>query len=102
MDIKIFKNKKSFKKGGFHSNPNISWEFVLWGSLTLVLASFVFGFYLFAQTNKEFILPATDAGRQIPTINKDRILKVLNYFSEREKKSVEILNSSTLVVDPSL
>lgn len=102
MDIKIFKNKKSFKKGGFHSNPNISWEFVFWAAFVLVLASFVFGFYLFVQINKEFILPTTIKDGQVPIVNKDRIEKVLNYFSEKEKKSAEILNSPSPIVDPSL
>ncbi len=102
MYLKIFKNKKSFKKEGFHTNPNISWEFILCIAFALVLASFIFGFYLFKQTNQESTLPAMGGNGQVRAVSKDRILKVLNYFSEREKKSAEILNSPAPIVDPSL
>ena len=33
---------------------------------------------------------------------KEKIKDVLEYFAEREKKSVEILNSKTSVIDPSI
>jgi len=36
------------------------------------------------------------------TVKKERLEKVLEYFSTRETTSAEILNSPPLVVDPSL
>ena len=102
MKIEILKIKKSFKKGGFHTNPNISWEFILCMALIVVLASFIFGFYLFKQINEEFVVPITNTDGQIEMVKKERIEKVLDYFSEREKKSTEILNSPAPIVDPSL
>ncbi|MFA5778058.1 MAG: hypothetical protein WC870_01015 [Candidatus Paceibacterota bacterium] len=102
MKIKIFKNKKSFKKGGVHTSPNTIWGFVLCAAFGLTLMFFIFGAYLFIQTKQEFVLPATNENGQAPKVNKERILKVLNYFFEREKKSVEILNSPSPIVDPSL
>ena len=102
MKIKIPKIKKSFRKGGFHTNPNISWEIVLGLALVLILASFIFGFYLFTQVSRESVLPTTDSDKQIPMVDESRLEKALDHFSERERKSAEILNSSVPVVDPSL
>jgi len=103
MKIEILKMKKSFKKGGFHTNPNIGWEFILCIAFVIILASFIFGFYLFKKTNEEFIIPITDTnGGQVEMVKKERIKNVLEYFSEREKKSIEILNSPSPIVDPSL
>ncbi|KKT01101.1 MAG: hypothetical protein UV76_C0002G0014 [Candidatus Nomurabacteria bacterium GW2011_GWA2_43_15] len=102
MKIKIPKIKKSFRKGGFHTNPNISWEIVLCLALALILASFVSGFYLFTQVSRESFLPIADSDKQVPMVDENRLEKVLDYFSERENKSAGILNSPIPVVDPSL
>ena len=102
MKIEILKTKKNFKKGGFHTNPNVSWEVLLFIALILILLSFVFGFYLFRQINKEFILSDSENNSQTKVIKKERIQKVLEYFSERQKKSAEMLNSPAPIVDPSL
>ena len=102
MKIKIFKNKKSFKKGGFHTNPDNWWEIVLVIALIVVLALFVLGFYLFRKTNKELTVPEPENNEQIETVTRERIEKALEYFSEREKKSTEILNSPSPIIDPSL
>lgn len=102
MKIKIFKNKKSFKKERPWINPNISWEIILCLSFVLIITAFIFGFNLFIQINKEFPVTGTGAGGQIKIVKKERIQKVLEYFTEREKKSTEILNSPAPIVDPSL
>lgn len=102
MKIEIFKNKKSFKKGGFHTNPDICWEFVLIIAFVLVVLSFVFGFYLFRQVNKEFASLSVDTSERPKTVSKERLEKILEYFSEREKKSTDILNSPSPITDPSL
>jgi hypothetical protein len=102
MKINFFKKENNFKKKEFAFKPNLYWKFTLLGTLIIMILSFFFGYYLFEQINREFVLPtATDNG-QIPTINTDRIEKVLNIFSEREIKSNQILNSPAPVVDPSL
>ena len=54
------------------------------------------------QINQESILPIINGNEQVPTINENRVGKVLDYFSERENKSSGILNSPVPVVDPSL
>lgn len=102
MDLKIFKIKKSFKKGGLGLRPNTGWKIILYVAFVIILGSFVFGFNLFMQTNKEFVASVANTGEQIKIVKKERIQKVLEYFSLREKKSVEILNSPLPIVDPSL
>lgn len=101
MNLKIFKIKKSFKKGGAHIRPSTSWKIVLGVAFVLVLVSFVFGFNLFLQINKEFVATSDNSNTQIKIVKKERITKTLDYFSAREQKSNEILNSPSPIVDPS-
>jgi preprotein translocase subunit Sec61beta len=102
MQIKFFKTKKTFKKGGIHINPNIYWGICLGVAFVIVAASVVFGVLLFREINKELVIAAENNNTQIKKINMTRIEKVLNYFKERENESFEILNSPAPVVDPSL
>jgi hypothetical protein len=101
MKIKFFKKENNFKKKDFTFNPNLYWKLAVGGALVIVLLSSFFGYRLFTQINQEPVLSATNVGGQIPMVKKDRIEKVLNYFSAREQKSTEILNSPSPVVDPS-
>lgn len=102
MKIEIFKNKKKFKKGGFHTNPNIGWELVLGVAAVLTIASISFGVYLFIETNKKFTTPDTDGSSEVKIVKKDRIEKVLEYFSLREQRSAAILISPSPIIDPSI
>lgn len=99
--MEIFKIKKKFKKGGIHINPDIYWGLSLCVGFVIVLCSVAFGFYLFQKINKG-LTTSTDSNAQVQKINKERIDDTLQYFSERENKSTEILNSPAPVVDPSL
>ncbi len=99
--IKFFKTKKNFKKKVF--NPNFYWVLLIYGTLFLSLLFLFFGYYLFRQISKEPVLGTTTLDyQQIKTVKKERIDAVLKYFSEREKKSNQILNSPSPLVDPSL
>lgn len=102
MKIEILKIKKKFKKGGFHTNPNIGWRIILFLVFFMIVISIIFGFYLFRKTNKEFVISNTEIKVQDNIVKKERLEKVLEYFSEREKKSTLILNSPSPIVDPSL
>ena len=102
MEIKFLKRKKSFKKGSSEINPGFYWKLILGATILIILASFVFSFYLFMRIDKDPILPAGSAEEQVKIIKKEEIEKVLEYFSEREKKSADILNSPSPVIDPSL
>lgn len=102
MKIEIFKKQKHFQKGGFHTNPDICWEIVMYVAFAIVLAVLVFGYYLFGQIDKGFSIEGVDTNAQAKLVNKDRIGKVLQYFTQREEKSMKILNSPSPIVDPSL
>ena len=101
MKIKLFKKKNNFKKKDFQLNPNLYWKLALGCALIMILFSFFFGYRLFTQINEDAVPSnAIDSG-QVPIVSKDRIGKDLNYFSDREKKSEEIINSPSPLVDPS-
>ena len=102
MEIKIFKIKKSFRKGGLHTNPDVFWDIIQSMALLVVIGLLVFDFFLFNKINKEFTPPSNSANSQAETISKERIDKVLKYFSDRKNKSDDILNSPSPVIDPSL
>ena len=90
MKIKFFKKENNFKKKNFAFNPNLYWKIAVCGSLTMILLSFLFGYRLFMQINQESILPIINGNEQVPTINENRVGKVLDYFSEKEQKSARI------------
>jgi len=101
MKIKFFKKKKKFKKGGLIIKPDLCWIYIICVVFIIIIISCTFGFYLFAEINKEPTLPVVNTGEQ-GIIKKERIDEVLEYFKEREDKSTEILNSPSPIVDPSM
>lgn len=101
IEINFLKKKKKFKKGGLRIRPDIFWRYVLGMTIILVFLSCALGLYLFLKINKEPISSAISIDQK-QTIRKERLKKVLDYFSEREKKSMEILNSPSPISDPSL
>lgn len=101
MEINFLKKKRKFKKESFRIMPDFYWRRILYVWVVLILASCVFGFYFFMKTNGELVLPVINVEEQ-NAIKKERFNSILEYFKEREKKSIEILNSPSLVVDPSL
>ena len=102
MQISFFKNKNNFKKGNLKIRPDFYWHIILSFGILLILLSAVFGFYLFEQTERESNLSINSSNELIPTVKKERIDKVLEFFTLREQKSKEIINSPSSVVDPSL
>src|ERR1035437_1446217 len=102
MKIEFFKKENNFKKKDFTFKPNLYWKFTLLGTSIVIILFLLFGYYLFEQINKEFVLSLSSDNGQIPTVNQGRFTEVLNYFSEKEQKTNEILNSPVSVVDPSM
>lgn len=102
MKLKFFKIKKNFRKKVSQINPTPYWNFILYTTLVLIITSFVFGYFLFMKTNQEPPIGGGDFGGQLGIVKKEKLDKVLEYFSERKQKSSEILNSPSTVVDPSL
>ena len=101
MELKIFKIKKHFRKGGIHIAPDIFWIFSLAVGVAIVLASIVFGFYLFREVNNKSEFN-TESSMQADAISRERINKVLMYFAERKNRSQKIINEPSPVIDPSL
>jgi hypothetical protein len=101
MKINFFKKKYNFKKKKFDINPTFYWQIAVFSTALIMTASFVFGYYLFIKINQEPVLPVANDAPQVGTVNKIRIEKVLNDFSERAQTSNEILSSPSPVVDPS-
>jgi hypothetical protein len=102
MKIKFFKKENNFKKKNFAFSPSFCWKFAIGGAFIMILLSSFFGYRLFTQTNQEPVLSVMNESGQVPTVKKNRIEKILNYFLEREQKSAKILNSRAPVIDPSL
>ncbi|MBP6883963.1 MAG: hypothetical protein KBC06_01895 [Candidatus Pacebacteria bacterium] len=102
MKLEFFKKQKNFKKGGFHTNPDVCWEIVLYVACGVVVAILFFSFFLFKQIDEGFTAAEVESNIQMKSANQERIDKVLNFFFLREEKSKEILSSPAPFVDPSL
>ena len=102
MKIKLFKKKKKFRKASLHLNPLLFWKLAILLILTVGVFASVFGYNLFKQINKEVVVSVSEDSSKVETVDPERISKVLDNFSLREKKSASILNSVVPVVDPSL
>ena len=102
IDLKnLFKKKQSFRKGGFHANPNIGWEIIVALAFVAVVASFTSGAYLFLETNAEFKVPSLGNDIRKEIVEEERIDKVLDYFTARAERSRKILSLPSRIVDPS-
>ncbi len=103
MDIKdLFKPKTHFQKGGIASSADFFWGGLLI-VIFLVLAGFaVFCLLIFIGVTKQPIFEVATSNGKTQIINKDRVNAALSHFSDRAKKSTEIMDSPVPVVDPSL
>ncbi len=101
IKIKIPKRKRNFRKKKSEINPNIYWNYLLYLTFFLIVASFAFGTYAFLWVNKG---PGDSAAEPAykNAVGKDRMDQVLDIFSKRNIRSMEITNSPAPVVDPSL
>jgi hypothetical protein len=101
MKIKFFKKENKFEKGNSDIKPDLYWKYILYTTFALIILFCFFGFYLFVKINKISVssFPNVD---QLGIIKKDRINKALEYFGQSERKSIEIINSPSPIVDPSL
>ena len=101
MEIKFLEKKRKFRKGGLGIKPDLYWKYLLYMTFTLILLSCAFGLYLFIEVNKEPIPTVMNVNKKEIT-EEERLTKALEYFSEREKKSIEILDFPSPIIDPSL
>ncbi len=99
LNLKFLKFKKKYKKRGARIRPHLYWRYVLIVSFIIVLASFIFGWYLFVDVDKSSSLPSVVI-ENFEKAEKERIENILKYFEEKQEKSTDILNSSSPIVDP--
>lgn len=102
MKITLFKKENNFGKKNFVLNPNIFWEFSIIFIFIFFIFSAFFGYNLFTQINQESVLIGDVKGGNVPSVKEERMKRVLDYFTSKENKSLEILNSKSPVIDPSL
>ena len=102
MKINFFKKENSFRKKNFQPNANLDWKIFVGSALIMIFLSSFFSYHLFILINQDSFLPESGENGQVPALNINRMEKMLDYFSAREKKSAEIINSPAPVVDPSL
>ena len=102
MKIELFKFKKSYKKKDYQINPSIYWTTILVISALMIVVSVFYGLSVFFEINKDFTSYPITTNDQTEKNREIRLENALQYFSEREKKSESIMNSSSPVVDPSL
>ena len=103
MNLKFLKFKKenNFKKENFQFELTPYWGIAVCAALLITIFSLFFCYRLFMKIKEDKILGTADAGNPIPEVRGDRMKKALDYFSEREKESIEILNAPAPIVDPS-
>lgn len=101
MEINFLKKKKKFKKGGSGIKPDRYWRYIIYITFALIAFFLVFGWYFFRQTSRELASSFTSTPQQ-EIVGEGEIGKVLQYFKIREDKSIEILNSLSPIIDPSL
>ncbi len=102
MKKNLFKIKKNFQKENFKTEPDIFWMGIVIVSFLVILGSFIFAYNLFVEVNKETSVTDQPGTQKISSKEKEKIKSALDYFSEREKNSTEILNSQNHITDPSL
>ena len=100
--IKFFKKEKNFEKKRLGLNLYFFWKLAVGFMFVSALVSLFFGYYLFGQINKETVLGQGGVSGKVETVKKERISKVLEYFSSRKQKTNQILTFPPTVVDPSL
>src|SRR3989344_1532658 len=99
MKIGFFKKEKHFKKPNFVFHTNLYWKVAMCIVFGLSIISCIFGYSLFIKVNQEFTAQNTmQDSTQMQKTKKAKIDTVLQYFSDREQKSNDILSSPSYVV----
>jgi hypothetical protein len=100
MKMDFLKKKNNFKRKDFSIDVALYWELIVILGFFLILTTSIGSFILFREINQEPAGPVSGIDTKVPSVNKDELTKVLNYFQMRAERSQQILNSPTPVVDP--
>ncbi len=101
-NLDFLKRKKVFTKENLQPNLNLYWVVVFFLGFVVTIFVLFFGWYVFKDLRLEEDIQSQSGNRMLRKISKDRLNANLEVFSQREAKSVEIINSISGVVDPSL
>ncbi len=102
MKINFFKKEKNIKKENLRFDISLYWKISVFIMLFVIPWVMFFGYSFFMKINKEPVLEVDGTSGQIEKIRKDRINKVLEYFSLKNQKSEQILTTPSSIVDPSI
>lgn len=101
MQINFLKKTNQFKHDMQTINIRKHWTIILYVLFALILCSFVFGFYIFTKEGQDTSSDINVLTKTHNKISREKLQNILNIFSDREKKSAEILNTIPAVMDPS-
>ncbi len=106
MQIKFLKFKREEhykkKKEDVQSTMHLYWEVAVCFMGVVTLLALLLGYFLFMSINQEPAAQSANSNSSHDTIKKDRLDKVLQYFSTKAQNSIQILNSPAPVTDPSV
>lgn len=102
MKLDLFKKEKHFKKENYQINKNIYWNILLSVFFFLIIIIMIFGFVFFRKISIDANIKSEDNTKTNEENRKIKIDKVLNYFKDKETKSIETVSNSAGIVDPSL
>lgn len=102
LELNFTKKEKILKKDNYQLNADFYWRIILYIALVLIIGSMAFGFMLFQKTNQALELTSEYGTSNPVVVKKERIEKVLEIFSERKSKTMQIITYPAEVVDPSL
>ena len=101
-NLDFLKRKKVFTKENLLPNLNFYWLIIFSLGFFITISVCLFGWYVFKDLNLEDDIQSQSGNRMLKKISKDRLNSNLEVFLQRESKSLEIINSTAGVVDPSL
>lgn len=102
MDLKFLKFEKKFKKKEHQPDPDFYWRVIFGVTTVLFLSGIVFGGFLLKKVNQQDFSLSLEYSGEGKKISENRIDKVLQYFTDRENKSKDILVLPAPRRDPSI
>jgi hypothetical protein len=102
MKLNFLKKKKVYKKNRFKLSASSYWRIILGLFFLLLILAVFLGLNTYERVEGELVFSMGDTNNRIEKDKKNKVNEVLNYFKTREEKTKEILNSGSIIIDPSL
>lgn len=100
--LQKFKTKKVFKKENNQIDPNKFWNALLSVFFLIFLGGAVFGYFTFQNLTKDLAVNTENDQNSVGTNQRNKIKNIIEYFDQKQANSGKILESETLIIDPSL